>query len=245
MDGIGKTGSYDSKKIKEYDAIHELYQTISTRYEAYHQEADGIRIQLDDFDSRQNSIVIKTIQGKKYYYEQWRENGKLKYRSLGRVEPGNLAELEIQMLKKEELQSRYRVLQFLMEQLEQDMQELRKEMNRHIIPDNYFFEVFWKNELSARVAVKNDRVHVSRFIDHPIRQLFSGEVISRNQLNQILRLRCFDEHRADCSEKLHALGLREYNPLEIVKITHGVTYNDYLWFRFPGEKLSASDVLVR
>ena len=31
----------------------------------------------------------------------------------------------------------------------------------------------------------------------------------------------------------------------IVRKTHGVSYNDYLWFRFPGENLRAEDVLVR
>ena len=39
--------------------------------------------------------------------------------------------------------------------------------------------------------------------------------------------------------------LSEYNPYEIVKHTHGVSYNDFIWFRFPGEKLTSKDVLVR
>ena len=41
------------------------------------------------------------------------------------------------------------------------------------------------------------------------------------------------------------IGLSEYNPYEIVKHTHGVSYNDFIWFRFPGEKLTSKDVLVR
>ena len=39
--------------------------------------------------------------------------------------------------------------------------------------------------------------------------------------------------------------LSEYNPYEIVKHTHGVSYNDFIWFRFLGEKLTSKDVLVR
>ena len=110
---------------------------------------------------------------------------------------------------------------------------------------DYSFEVFWKNELSARVTARKGRVHVSRFIIHPIRQLFWSDSITRNQLNEALKLRCFDPNRSDAQDKLKALGLQEYNPLEIVKRTHGVSYNDYIWIRFPGEKLRAEDVLVR
>ena len=53
------------------------------------------------------------------------------------------------------------------------------------------------------------------------------------------------KYRADIGEKLTNLGLKEYNPYEIVKRTHGVSYNDFIWFRFPGEKLTSKDVLVR
>ena len=95
------------------------------------------------------------------------------------------------------------------------------------------------------MSVTKNRVHVSRFIKHPLRQIFSGDIITRNQLNEVLKLRCFEEERPDCRAKLNVLGLTEYNPLEIVKKTHGVSYNDYIWFRFPGEIIKASDVLVR
>ena len=46
-------------------------------------------------------------------------------------------------------------------------------------------------------------------------------------------------------DELRALGLTEYKPLDIVRKTHGVSYNDFLWFRFPGENISSKDVLVR
>jgi hypothetical protein len=112
-----------------------------------------------------------------------------------------------------------------------------------VTPDS--FEVFWKDELTARVEIDRDRVKVSRYCDHPLRQLFASEDITRYQLNKILSLRCFEEGRPDAAEKLKALGLTEYIPYEIVKRTHGVSYNDFIWFRFPGEKLCAADVMVR
>ncbi len=68
---------------------------------------------------------------------------------------------------------------------------------------------------------------------------------TRYQLGRILELRCWDKQRSDITEILAHLGLKEYNPYEIVRKTHGVSYNDYIWFRFPGEKRTSKDVLVR
>jgi hypothetical protein len=110
---------------------------------------------------------------------------------------------------------------------------------------NYSFEVLWKDEITARVSVEQDKVRVERFCEHPLRQIFASDKMTRYQLNKILSMRCFDEGRSDAREKLNALGLTDYVPYEIVKRTHGVSYNDYIWIRFPGEKLCAADVMVR
>lgn len=109
----------------------------------------------------------------------------------------------------------------------------------------YSFEVLWKDEVTASVYVKGHRAEISRYVIHPVKQLFAAPVMSRNQVNKVLELRCFDRGRPDIMEILAHLGLKEYNPYEIVKRTHGVSYNDYIWFRFPGEKLTSKDVLVR
>lgn len=118
-------------------------------------------------------------------------------------------------------------------------------INKDNLLQDYSFEVFWKNERTALVEVKGPRVYVQRFCIHPLRQLFAADIMSRNQLNEILALRCFDKSRPDREELLRAMGLTDYQPCEIVKRTHGVTYNDFIWFRFPGENLRAEDVLVR
>lgn len=113
------------------------------------------------------------------------------------------------------------------------------------IIEDYSFEVFWKDILTASVSVEGSRVKVVRYVEHPLRQLFASENMTRYQLNKILELRCWDRGRADINEILAHLGLKDYNPYEIVKKTHGVSWNDYIWFRFPGENLTSKDVLVR
>ena len=86
---------------------------------------------------------------------------------------------------------------------------------------------------------------MSRFSENPVKQLFAERKMTRYQLGKIFELRCPEKGRPDIDELLQGLGLSEYDPYEIVKKTHGVSYNDYIWFRFPGEKITSKDVLVR
>lgn len=189
--------------------------------------------------------MIKTIKGKKYYYEQWRENEAIKYRSLGRVYPGAVCQAEMQISRRKKLLAWQKEQRFLRQQLKQTLQEMEKQRMEEKMLSDYSFEVFWRDEITARVSVKGSKVHVSRYCSHPVKQLFSQENMTRYQLNKILEMRCFDKGRGDIRQILEHLGLKEYNPQEIVKRTHGVSYNDYIWFRFPGENMTAKDVLVR
>ena len=50
--------------------------------------------------------------------------------------------------------------------------------------ENYSFEVFWKDEKTAHVQVENETVNVERFTEHPLKQLFAEEKMSRYQLNR-------------------------------------------------------------
>ena len=129
--------------------------------------------------------------------------------------------------------------------LETFVKSLEREREKESLLKDYTFEVYWKDEITARVYVKGGRVTVSRYVEHPLKQLFADKNMTRYQLNKILELRCWDRNRADIDEILRHLGLKYYNPYEIVRKTHGVSYNDYIWFRFPGEKLTSKDVLVR
>ena len=62
------------------------------------------------------------------------------------------------------------------------------------------------------------------------------------RLSEVFRRRCWEEDRDGLDNILNKLGLTHYDPLEIVKKTHGVSYNDFLWFQFEGERLFWKDV---
>ena len=225
--------------------VHLLYINQKMRLNETEQELSQVEKELEILGRERHSITVKRISGNLYYYEQWRENGRLKWKSLGRVSPGGIAEKEKEILRRNQLLDKEEDLQCLKKHLQAELYRLKDYARSERVLRDYSFEVFWKDTLSARVSVRRNRVYVTRLIRHPVRQLFSADQISRNQLNSVLRMRCFDENRADAKEKLRTLGLQSYNPLEIVKKTHGVSYNDFLWIRFPGEELTAKDVLVR
>ena len=98
------------------------------------------------------------------------------------------------------------------------------------------FSVFWKDELVAEVQLDEKNVHIKRYVLNPAKQIFYADEMSRFVFGNILRTRCWDENRGDIDKLLASIGLEEYNPYEICKRTHGLMVQDFIWFRFPGEK---------
>lgn len=225
--------------------LERIYQFILSEEKKVLADLERIDSELDELGTKQKSIVIKMIKGKKYYYEQWRENGTIKCKCLGKVYPGAVCQAEAKISRRKELLVLQKEQKFLSEQLRQTLQKMEKRRMEESVIEDYSFEVFWRDEITARVTVKGSGVHVSRYCSHPLKQLFSQEKMTRYQLNRILEMRCFEKGRGDIRQILDHLGMKEYNPQEMVKKTHGVSYNDYIWFRFPGENLTAKDVLVR
>ncbi len=60
-----------------------------------------------------------------------------------------------------------------------------------------------------------------------------------------LKDRCYEDNRANLQDILHSVGLETNNPYEWIKISHGVTYEDFFWIRFEGESITWNDVKVR
>lgn len=104
---------------------------------------------------------------------------------------------------------------------------------------------FWEDEVVAFVKVKDNKVKVQRFTDHPVKQIFSREEMDVFTLSTILESRCWQRDCRNIDSYLNKLGIPYYDPLAIVQKTHGVSYNDLLWFRFAGENLTWQDVAPR
>lgn len=105
------------------------------------------------------------------------------------------------------------------------------------------FTVYWKDEKTAYVDLSGPTVKITRYVIHPVKQIFAKDEITRYELGQVLRLRCWDENRDNLHRYLEKMGLDEYNPYKICEYTHGVMFGSFIWFRFDGEDITAKDVL--
>lgn len=105
-----------------------------------------------------------------------------------------------------------------------------------------FMEVYWKDEKTASVRLDKRYAYITRYTNHPVKQIFYADKMTRYEFGGILKDRCWDEHRPDLKILLEKLGLDEYNPYEICRRTHGKMAQDFIWFRFPGEILTYEEV---
>lgn len=107
------------------------------------------------------------------------------------------------------------------------------------------FEVYWKDELTARVKIEKSKVYIERLVIHPVKQIFCKDEMTLFELGEVLTLRCWDKNRMNLHLYLEKLGVNEYNPFLICEKTHGVMYQDFIWFKFEGEAITSSDVLIK
>lgn len=109
------------------------------------------------------------------------------------------------------------------------------------------FTVMYMDRPVANVKIANDRKHVEieKLIPDSILQPFSGAKLDMERVYQFLKSRCYEDGRADLDDILKQANMKDNNPWEWVKLTHGVTYEDTFWIRFPGEQLTRREVKVR
>lgn len=225
--------------------MKDVYKQLNEQKSRYERELQDKKKLLQEISEEKQNISIKKIHGELYYYAQYKKDGQVRTRYLGAVIPGIIANIEKTQGQIETLTNEIQELEWNIESLEKMLNCYKKREKQERITDDFSFEVYWKDEITARVCVRKKKVLVTRFTDNPGKQLFAAKEMTRYQLGKIFEMRCWEKERPDINDILRHLGLSEYNPYEIVKKTHGVSYNDFIWFRFPGEELTSKDVLVR
>lgn len=137
-------------------------------------------------------------------------------------------------------ESLYRIARVLGVSMDELFVQLSPRTDEQIIPD---FLLMWEDEVIASVHVGDTTVHIQRFNLNPIKQIFYMDELSRFEFGEILRLRCWDEHRPDIKVILSIIGLDEFNPYKICRITHGKMVQDKTWFKFEGETICYADLM--
>lgn len=113
-----------------------------------------------------------------------------------------------------------------------------------MIFSDIYFNVYHKDMLVAEIEVTNNRkdISIKKHTENPAIQPFCGNNLTYNRICEFIFYRCFEYGRADREEILKEMHLTEYNPWEIIKITHGRLYEDFTWIKFPGENIKWKDV---
>ncbi len=93
-------------------------------------------------------------------------------------------------------------------------------------------------EIVGGELIKNE-VYTDNLLYHPCPN--SKTMIS---VAGALQQRVICEERVD-EQMLQAMHLKEYNMYDILRYTHGVDVDDFIWFRFDGEDIVWDDVRVR
>lgn len=111
----------------------------------------------------------------------------------------------------------------------------------------YCFTVMHMDTPVANVSVSDDHklVTIDKLVPDSVIQPFGGNDLSLNRVYRFLKSRCYEDGRIDLPEILAKAGLTSNDPWKWNQITHGVTWEDFLWVKFAGEQLCWEDVRWR
>ena len=109
------------------------------------------------------------------------------------------------------------------------------------------YHIMWKNKNIADVDLNLDKkhIHMKKYDTGTRIQFFPGDSITIYQFYAFLKSRCYEDDRADLKDILKQAEMESNNPYEWVKLTHGVTWEDYMWIKFDNEDITWEEVRIR
>ena len=108
------------------------------------------------------------------------------------------------------------------------------------------FSVYCKDVRTADIIIYDDNsVDYFKYSDDLMSIPFNYTPQKQDVID-FIESRCIKKERAlNTPGFLEALGLSEYDPWKIVRKTHGVMWEDFLWVRFPGDTVKWEDIKIR
>lgn len=111
------------------------------------------------------------------------------------------------------------------------------------------FETMYKDRVTAKIKWCIESFEVQVEYDETVPMLLRPfcfkESYSVKDIEEFLEDRCIPRTRSNIDEWLKYNGFSHYSPLAIVRKTHGVMWEDFIWIRFEGEDLTYEDIRIR
>lgn len=109
------------------------------------------------------------------------------------------------------------------------------------------FEIMHRHKTMSSVKIDrlNNRVDYKIITDLGRFNPFMDANVTIDEVYQWIDDRCFPKERPNCDRILKLLGLDFYVPMEIVRVTHGLQFDDYYWVKFKGEDINWDDIKLR
>lgn len=105
------------------------------------------------------------------------------------------------------------------------------------------FDYMEKDNINSSVTVYSDKsIECTDFVRENHRKVFGKCLKTMEYLYKFFERRCFPRNNFAVKELLTQLGLTQYNPYDIVKITRGHMTCDCNWIRFNDESLTWADI---
>ena len=121
----------------------------------------------------------------------------------------------------------------------QSLLDLKKKLGAKI-------KVFWSDDLVSEIDISDTYICIKRYVKSPVKQIFSKTKMTPSEFINVLSTRCLERNNGDIPLVLRVTNLKEYDIPSVIRKTHGVSYNDPLWFQFEGEEhLAAKDILIK
>lgn len=108
------------------------------------------------------------------------------------------------------------------------------------------YEIMYKNQIVANVLLSKDKKYILSFIrtKNKLLKPFKDK-LTIYDFYRFLKDRCYEDERDNLNVILKAANLKSNDPYKWIKISHGVTWEDYFWIKEKNENITWKEVRVR
>ena len=114
--------------------------------------------------------------------------------------------------------------------------------------EDQYIQVYDKENLVTDIWIENEQIKIKRYDNRIGHQLFlmpDLSVVDKDMFILIMKQRAISERRSDIKDILRQFNLNKYDLMKLLRKTHGITTDDYLWLRFDNENISYEKIKVR